>query len=122
MAKESDIAKYRDTYQSGYEAIRQARFEKQKALGLFPPDLELSAPTYPDWDTVENPDGEAAEMAVYAAMVDCMDQNIGRIAQALKDQGVEENTLLFFSSDNGGPDHGASNGVSCSPGQATWTQ
>ncbi len=101
MAKESDIAKYRDTYQSGYEAIRQARFEKQKALGLFPPDLELSAPTYPDWDTVENPDGEAAEMAVYAAMVDCMDQNIGKLMATLEEEGIAENTMVVFLSDNG---------------------
>ena len=61
----------------------------------------MSAPTYPDWDTVENPDREAAEMAVYAAMVDCMDQNIGKLMATLEEEGIAENTMVVFLSDNG---------------------
>ncbi len=101
MAKPRDIEKYRDTYRVGYDAIRKARFEKQKAIGLISEDLEMSEPVYPDWDTVEDKNQEAMEMAVYAAMVDCMDQNIGKLMDSLEEEGIAENTVVFFLSDNG---------------------
>ena len=63
--------------------------------------LELSEPVYPDWETVEDKDQEAMEMAVYAAMVDCMDQNIGKLMNTLKEEGIADNTIVFFLSDNG---------------------
>ncbi len=101
MAKPEDIAKYRDTYRVGYDAIRKARFEKQKAIGLIPENLEISEPVYPDWESVEDQDQEAMEMAVYAAMVDCLDQNVGRLMDSLEAAGIIENTAVFFLSDNG---------------------
>jgi arylsulfatase len=56
----------------------------------------------PDWNDVGNKDWEAYRMAVFAAQVDCMDQNIGRILSYLKEANLEDNTLIFFLSDNGG--------------------
>ena len=96
MAKPSDIDKYRDVYKVGYEAIRQARFEKQKTIGLVADELPASEPAYTDWETVEDKEQEALEMAVYAAMIDCLDQNIGRLMGSLENEGIADNTVVFF--------------------------
>ncbi len=100
-AKEGDIAKYRGRYDAGYEAIRTARVEKMKKLGLLDPRW-LVSPQAGNWSEVENKAWESRCMEVYAAMVDCMDQGIGRIMEALKANGQFENTLVLFLQDNGG--------------------
>lgn len=102
-AKPKDIAKYRGKYLMGWEELRRQRHARQLAMGLLDPHWQLSdtdSESY-DWDTA-NKDWEDLRMAVYAAMVDCMDQNIGRILTALDEQGVAKNTLVMFLSDNGG--------------------
>lgn len=101
QAKEEDIEKYRGTYRVGYDEIRKARFEKQHELGLVHEGIPASDPVYPNWDSVDDKETEALKMAVYAAMVDRMDQNIGRLMQTLKDEGIDENTVVMFLSDNG---------------------
>ena len=101
QAKSEDIAKYRGKYDGGYEAIRQDRFKRQKELGIVSTETILSPAEYPDWSNVENKKEESRKMEVYAAQVDCLDQNIGRLVQSLKDQGVYENTIIIFLSDNG---------------------
>ncbi|MEQ9296937.1 MAG: arylsulfatase [Cyclobacteriaceae bacterium] len=103
MAWPEDIAKYETTYKVGYEAIQQARFEKQKSLGLINPSLKLPQPTYTPWNQLSPAERaiEAKKMAVYAAMIDRLDQNIGRIIRQLKTSGDFENTLIIFLSDNG---------------------
>ena len=101
QAKTEDIDKYRDTYKVGYDVIRNARFEKQKKLGIVSNELPASKPVYEDWETLENKDVEALEMAVYAAMIDCLDQNIGKLMSALEDEDIAENTVVMFLSDNG---------------------
>jgi arylsulfatase A-like enzyme len=100
-AKEKDIARYRHQYDGGYEPIRKARFQKEKRLGLLPPNAELS-PRAGTWQEVEKKEWEARCMEVYAAQIDCMDQGIGRLVAALKKSGQLQNTLLFFLQDNGG--------------------
>lgn len=100
-ALEKDIAKYRGKYDGGFEPIRRARFERMKQLGLIDPKLELS-PQAGDWSNVGHKTWEARCMEVYAAMVDCMDQGIGRIVAELKKGGRLDNTLIFFLQDNGG--------------------
>jgi arylsulfatase len=100
-ALEEDIAKYKGKYDGGYESIRRARFEKMKQLGLLNSDAELS-PTAGHWDNVENKAWEARCMEVYAAMIDRMDQGIGRIVNELTRTGRLDNTLVFFLQDNGG--------------------
>ena len=96
-----DIAKYRGKYDDGYEPIRKARFERLRKLGMLHEDWKLS-PQAGDWDTVANKKWEARCMEVYAAMVDCMDQGIGKIVAELKRRGELDNTLIFFLQDNGG--------------------
>jgi arylsulfatase A-like enzyme len=100
-ALETDIAKYQGKYNQGYGYYRRQRFERMKEMGLIHPDWDLS-PQAGDWETVKPKDWEARCMEVYAAMVDCMDQGIGRIVAELKKQGAFENTLLLFLQDNGG--------------------
>ena len=100
-AKDSDIAKYKGKYDAGYEPIRAARLEKMKQLGLLDPRWSVS-PQTGDWSKVGNKEWEARCMEVYAAMLDCMDQGIGRLIDTLKKNGQFENTLILYLQDNGG--------------------
>jgi len=100
-ALEKDIAQYKGKYDQGYASIRQARYEKAGRLGLLNPRWPMSEQAM-DWDKVENKPWEARGMEVYAAMIDSMDQGIGRIIAELKQQGRFDNTLIFFLQDNGG--------------------
>jgi arylsulfatase len=119
-----DIAKYRDKYLAGWEALRASRFERQKTMGLTnttlsPAEREVGPPyAFPEamkrlgdgevnrplpWAelTEEQRRFQATKMAIHAAMVDRMDQEIGRIVAQLKAMGAYENTLILFASDNG---------------------
>jgi arylsulfatase A-like enzyme len=99
-----DIAKYDGVYSKGWDAIRGARHERMNATGVFQHTFDISprdADARP-WSAVHNPDWEAARMATYAAMVDRMDQSIGRVVATLKRLGEYDNTLILFLSDNGG--------------------
>lgn len=100
-ALERDIARYKGKYDGGYEPIRRQRFERLKAMGLIHKDWDLSSQAG-DWPSAEPKDWEARCMEVYAAMIDAMDQGIGRVVAELKKQGVFENTLILFLQDNGG--------------------
>lgn len=99
------IAKYRGVYDAGYEALRQKRFSQLQALGLIGKEQTLAA--WPDviarWDSLS--DSERAnsrrDMEVYAAMIDFMDEQIGRVLDLLERQGELGNTLVLFMSDNG---------------------
>jgi len=103
MAWPEDIAKYRGKYRAGYGAIRRARYQRQRKMGLIDDTFPLSAPTHRPWSSLseEEKDTEELKMAVYAAMIDRMDQNIGKILAKLRELGVEKNTLVIFTSDNG---------------------
>ena len=100
-ARERDIDSYDGTYQKGYDSIRALRFSRLKAIGLIPQESEM-APTFGDWENVADPAHEANLMETYSAMVDQMDQGIGRLVQTLKDRGQLENTLILYLQDNGG--------------------
>jgi arylsulfatase A-like enzyme len=96
--------KYISTYSKGWDALRKERFERQKKLGLFPKDAELpDRPDIPDWDSLdkETQKFEAKKMAVYAAMVEILDKNVGRLVEHLQKSGDYENTAIFVFSDNG---------------------
>ena len=101
-AKEADIAKYKGRYDAGYDAIRAARMKKMEELGLLDPRWEMTAQKGGEWDKVRNREFEIRCMEVYAAMVDNMDQGIGRIVAQLKRNGQYDNTLILFLQDNGG--------------------
>lgn len=95
-----DIARYKGKYDAGYEPIRKARLEKGTKLGVMDPRWGVS-PLAEEWDKLTNKPWEAACMEVYAAMIDRMDQGIGRIVAELKRTGQLENTLILFLQDNG---------------------
>ena len=100
-----DIAKYKGKYMKGWDVLRQERLARQKSLGILSADEQLSPrdANVPDWNslTPEEKDHWDTKMAVYAAMVDRMDQNIGRILKELKAIGQDKNTVIMFLSDNG---------------------
>ena len=126
QARPEDIAKYQGKYMKGWDEIRQERFERMKAIGMLEPECQLSPPegnsnkfrkashpgweairakfpTYYPWDsmTEEEKLDKDLEMAVFAAIIDRMDQNIGRVIDRLEEADVMENTLILFFTDNG---------------------
>lgn len=124
QAPQSDILKYKDRYDDGWEHMREQRYERMKKAGIVTTgmsDLEPEVgPPYPYPDAVKKfgpgeidrplPWSEltgaqhrfqAEKMAIHAAMVDRMDQQIGRVLAQLKAMGQFEDTLIFFASDNG---------------------
>jgi arylsulfatase len=100
-ALEEDIARYKGKYAAGYGAIRQARLARLKEQGLVDPRWE-PAPTVGNWDNLQHREWEIRCMEVYAAMVDRMDQGIGRIVAELQRTGALDNTLILYLQDNGG--------------------
>lgn len=105
QAKPEDIDKYREKYTSGWDAMRKARFAKQREIGLADEAWKLSRrdPMSKPWDEMSEEQQEdlALRMAVYAAQVDSIDQNVGRLVEKLKAKGALENTVIMFLSDNG---------------------
>ena len=111
-APQEYLDKYEGRYDGGYDAIRQERIERLKRLGLIDPQFvpALPAPVpSPQWQqlSAEERQLQARKMEVYAAMVDHLDMNIGRLVDYLKKIGAYDNTLIVFMSDNGaaGEDH-----------------
>ena len=102
-ALEPEIAKYEAIYSKGWDAIRKQRFEQMKAIGYADERYLLSPKTasLSDWKGDEPDKQWVRKMAVYAAMTDRMDQNIGRLIETLKQKGEYENTIIVFLSDNG---------------------
>jgi arylsulfatase len=113
QAREADIERYAHTYDVGWDKIRQGRYERQRAMGLIRADWNLSPraayrgmndgpSVQAPWDDAPDKAWQARRMAVYAAMVECMDRGIGRVLDTLKAKGLDDNTLVIFLSDNGG--------------------
>jgi arylsulfatase len=101
-----DIQKYEGKYDAGWEALRKQRYENMLKKGVIDSTYALSPQSVdiPNWEEVENQSAWARRMTVYAAMVDRMDQGIGKVKEALKSYQAMENTLIIFLSDNGGSD------------------
>jgi len=115
QAPKAAIKKYAETYNVGWDKIREQRYQKMKTLGIIPKETVLT-PRSKYWDYGESQPGVnpawadvpqdrqkdlARRMAIFAAMVDVMDQNIGRLIDNLKQKGELNNTLIIFISDNG---------------------
>ncbi|MCB1121909.1 MAG: sulfatase-like hydrolase/transferase, partial [Verrucomicrobiae bacterium] len=100
-----DFNKYRGRFKEGWDLLRARRLEKQKAMGLVPQNTRLAPrpDDVPAWDSLspKKQDEMDAIMATYAAMVDRVDQNIGKLIKHLETNKELENTLIFFLSDNG---------------------
>jgi len=103
-APDEDIERYRGKYDAGWEPMRAARHARMKELGILKPDCELSPLDVKAWEETDPERREvlAHRMAIYAAMVDRLDQNVGRLINTLKELGVFEDTLILFFADNGG--------------------
>jgi arylsulfatase len=101
-----DIAKYRGKYLKGWDELRKERFERMKKIGLIEANCQLSPrdENSPEWNSLSPEDKKMWDlrMAVYSAMIDRMDQNIGRVVNQLEEMGELKNTLIIFLSDNGG--------------------
>ncbi|MCD7794296.1 MAG: arylsulfatase, partial [Alistipes sp.] len=104
-ALQRDIDKYVERYKVGWDVLRRERFERQKAMGLFPSTAVLSPrdERVPAWDSLSPEEQKefVMRMAIYAAQIDAMDQGIGRIVTGLAERGELDNTLILFMSDNG---------------------
>jgi arylsulfatase len=99
-----DIEKYKDTYKVGWDSIREKRYQNLVEMGMIDPAKSpLSPRINSDLSWKDNPDKDwdAMAMAVHAAMIDRMDQGIGRMIEALRETDELENTLMIFLSDNG---------------------
>lgn len=105
QAPEEDIEKYKDTFSEGWDVMRNRRFEKLVELGFF--DSSVTLPDVQDkgnsWEGLspEEKEFSALKMATHAAMVDRVDQGIGKIIDELKNTQQLDNTVIFFLSDNG---------------------
>jgi arylsulfatase len=120
QAKAADIARHADRYHEGWDAVRQARYDRQVELGVVPEGVELAPRNHEPGDEVQAWDDLdedrkrlfARYMAVYAGLIDNLDQNIGRLRAALEELGEWDNTLFIFTSDNGGSREGEVDGTS----------
>lgn len=98
-----DIAKYRGKYKIGWDKIREQRFKRMNKMGIIGPNHKLTPRASKAWDDLseEQQDAEDLKMAVYAAMIDRVDQNLGRLFAKVKELGEWDNTLIMFLTDNG---------------------
>tara|TARA_R110002050_G_scaffold300778_1_gene472559 strand:+ start:41094 stop:41855 length:762 start_codon:yes stop_codon:yes gene_type:complete len=119
QARPEDIEKYRGKYKVGWDSLREQRFKRMQKIGILPENAKLSPPEgnlnksrgplvpeytdYYPWESLSEAQKDSLdlEMAVYAAMIDRMDQNIGRVLDLLETNGEAENTLALFFADNG---------------------
>lgn len=99
-----DIEKYRGKFMKGWDRLREERYERLVQMGLVDRQWKLSEPDplTPRWEDVPDKEAWDLKMAVYAAMIDRMDQGIGRVLARLRELGKEDDTLVLFLSDNGG--------------------
>jgi arylsulfatase len=98
------VAKYKGKYNAGWDQLRQDRYNRLKEMGLIKDDWQLTPRDsfVQQWsDDIPDKDWELANMEVYAAMTEVMDENIGRVVDALEQKGVLENTIIFYLQDNG---------------------
>lgn len=101
---EALIARYEKIYARGWDTIRKERYAKMKKLGLVDASYHLTErpADIPAWENATDKKTWIRKMAVYAAMIERMDQNIGRLIATLKANGQYEHTMIVFLSDNGG--------------------
>ncbi|MDO6451562.1 arylsulfatase [Oceanobacillus profundus] len=115
QAPKEDIKKYEKLYEKGWDKIREERLVRMKQLQEVDEEMQLPprseywdrdrniSGVNPAWETID-PDRKkdlVRRMAIYAAMVDRMDQNVGRVIENLREHNELENTLILFCSDNG---------------------
>ncbi|MCZ6528950.1 MAG: arylsulfatase [Chloroflexi bacterium] len=109
------IEKYKGKFDMGWDEYREVVFNRQKELGIFPEDAELSPrdPDVPEWESLSDDQKHlyARFMEVYAGFLEHLDQQIGRVLQAISDVGELDNTLIMLIPDNGASSEGGVNGA-----------
>lgn len=102
-AKPADIARYNGVYDAGWDSLRVRRYHKMAELGLIEADRVPMARNESGrvWENETDKSWQADNMEVHAAMIDCVDQGIGKIIEKLKTTGEYDNTIIMFMSDNG---------------------
>jgi len=107
QALPEDIAKYKGRYDIGWDSLHEERLTKQKKLGLFKAGETIAArdSAVPEWNNLTWDEKQLwkSKMEVYAAMLDRVDQGIGKLLNKLKELKKDENTIIIFISDNGAP-------------------
>lgn len=103
-APEEMIEKYKGMYDIGWDSLRVLRYSRQKELGVISEQHKLTArpETIAAWEDEPMKEWQARRMETYAAMIDIMDQGIGRIIAALEEKGELDNTIILYMQDNGG--------------------
>jgi arylsulfatase A-like enzyme len=105
-AKPEDIAEYRGKFTEGWDILRERKFQRMREMGILEKHWGLSErdPGVPAWDELSpsKQDEFDLRMAIYAAQISSVDQGVGRIVQSLEANGILDNTLILFLSDNGG--------------------
>ncbi len=109
------IDKYKGKFDMGWDEYREQVFSRQKELGIFPPDAELSPsdPDVPEWDSLSDQQKHLYThfMEVYAGFLEHCDYQIGRLLQAVENIGELDNTLIMLIPDNGASSEGGVNGA-----------
>jgi arylsulfatase len=103
-APASEVKKYSGMYDGGWDSVRVRRFNRLKKLGIIDDRCVLTERDVriPAWKDEPMKAWQVRRMEVYAAMIDIMDQGIGRIVSALEQKGELDNTIIFYMQDNGG--------------------
>jgi arylsulfatase len=103
-AHEQDVKKYEGKYMMGWDELRRKRHQRMIDMGIVDKRWPLTPrdATAPAWETISDKKARDRAMAVYAAQIDRMDQNVGRVLAQLKKMGADQNTLILFLADNGG--------------------
>jgi arylsulfatase A-like enzyme len=106
QALPEDIAKYKGRYDIGWDSLRQERLARQATLGITDKLIPAQRdPEVPAWKSLTYDEQQLwkAKMEVYAAMLDRVDQGVGKVRQELARLKKDDNTLIIFISDNGAP-------------------
>jgi arylsulfatase/uncharacterized sulfatase len=104
QAPQKYIDRYMGTYDGGWDQLREQRAKRAADIGIIPADTPMvRMPDTEDWDTLDDQRRrfEAKRMAVYAAMIEAMDAELGRLFNYLEQKGELDNTIIIFTSDNG---------------------
>lgn len=114
QAPKEYIEKYKGKFDMGWDAAREIIHKKQLEMGIIPEGTQLTKRTVelPAWDELN--DGErklyARQMEVFAAMLDHVDDQIGRMVEKLDEMGELDNTLIMITADNGSSGEGGLTG------------
>ena len=115
QAPDEYLAKYRGRFDEGWDVWRQRVYERQLDMGVIPPGTELAPrnPGVQPWDELSSDEKAFAcrLQEAFAAFLDHTDVQLGRLLDALEDQGELDNTIVFALSDNGASQEGSATGV-----------